>query len=164
MTNSENPAPWLDSGSRGRGSLCDLCELGGDIFGLSHSEGKDVAKTALDLTPEEYRAYHPGKEWDQEVVAARWDRAWEVARDAARLLREKFGAKRVVVFGSLAHRTLFSPWSDVDLAAWEIPVDRFYRAIAAVIGMGEDIEVDLVDPKDCRPKLREIIEREGIEL
>jgi predicted nucleotidyltransferase len=123
-----------------------------------------VARTALDLTPEEYRAYHPGKQWDEEQVAARWSRAWEVARTAAQLLREKFGAMRVVVFGSLAHRASFSPWSDVDLAAWGIPVDQYYRAVAAVTGMTSDLGIDLVDPNDCRPRLREVIEREGIDL
>jgi len=123
-----------------------------------------VARTALDLTPEEFRAYRPGKEWDKQQVAERWDRAWAVARVAAGLLREKFGAKRVVVFGSLAHQALFSPWSDVDLAAWGIPADQYYRAVAAVTGMSADFEVDLVDPTECRPRLRQVIEREGIDL
>ena len=123
-----------------------------------------MARTALDLTPEEYQAYHPGKEWDQELVAARRDRAWEVARAAARLLREKFGAKRVVAFGSLAHRAWFTPWSDVDLAAWGIAPDKYFKAVAAVMDIRSDFEVQLVDVDCCFQKLREVIEQQGIDL
>lgn len=125
-----------------------------------------MAKTAVDLTAEEARTYQPGKgkAWDEARLGERREQAWTVARAAARLLREKYGAKRVVVFGSLAHRAWFSPWSDVDLAAWGIPADQFYRAVAAVTGTTADFEVDLVDPAECRTRLRQVIEREGIDL
>lgn len=123
-----------------------------------------MARTALDLTPEERRAYRPGREWDEKEVAERWEHAWEVARSAARLLREKFGATRVVVFGSLAHRAWFTPWSDVDLAAWGIPADEFYRAVAAVTALPSEFDVDLVEPEGCLPGMRQAIERYGIDL
>jgi len=70
----------------------------------------------------------------------------------------------VVAFGSLAHPAWFSPWSDMDLAAWGIPADQFYRAVAAATGFSPDFEVDLLDPEGCRPTVREFIEREGIDL
>ena len=123
-----------------------------------------MARTALDLTAEERWTDRPGRELDQKQVVERWGQAWEVARAAARLLREKFWAGRIVVFGSLAHRAWFTPWSDVDLAAWGIPADQFYQAVAAVTAITSDLEVDLVDPEGCRPKLRQAIEREGIDL
>jgi predicted nucleotidyltransferase len=123
-----------------------------------------MARTALDLTPEEAQTYHPKGRRDERQVAEQWERAWAVAQTAARLLRDRFGAKRVVVFGSLAHRAWFGPWSDIDLAAWGIPADLFYRAVAAVTGITADFDVDLVDPEDCRPRLRQAIEREGIDL
>jgi predicted nucleotidyltransferase len=123
-----------------------------------------MARTALDLTPEEFRNYRPGREWDEKQVKERRDQAWAVARVAARVLREMFGAKRVVVFGSLAHQSWFTPWSDVDLAAWGIPPDQFYRAVAAVADASSDIEVQLVDLDGCLPKLREVIEQQGIDL
>lgn len=123
-----------------------------------------MARTALDLTAEERRTYRPGREWDQKQVVEQWGQAWEVARAAARLLREKFGPRRVVVFGSLAHQAWFTSWSDIDLAAWGIPADQFYRAVAAVTGITSDLEVDLVDPEGCRPRMRQVIEREWIDL
>lgn len=123
-----------------------------------------MARTALDLTAEELRSYRPGTEPDAQQVAKRWEQAWEVARKAAHLLRERFGARRVVVFGSLAHRAWFTPWSDIDLAAWGISADQFYRAVAAVTGISPDFEVNLLDPEGCRPTVRQTIRSEGIDL
>lgn len=123
-----------------------------------------MARTARDLTAEELRMYRPGPKFDEQQMAERWEQAWKVARAAAHLLREKFEAKRVVVFGSLVHRDWFSPWSDIDLATWGIPPERFYRAVAAVTSIHPDFEVDLVDPKSCRPSVLRFIEREGVDL
>jgi predicted nucleotidyltransferase len=123
-----------------------------------------MVRTALDLTPEEMRQFHPGKERDVDLTEERWKKAWTVARTAARLLRERFGATRVVAFGSLAHRAWFSPTSDVDLAAWGIGDSEYYRAVAAVTGISSDFRVDLVDPETCRPSMRRSIDQEGIDL
>ncbi len=90
--------------------------------------------------------------------------AWRLSRRAARLLRTRFGARRVIVFGSLTHADWFNLWSDIDLAAWGIPPERFYAAVAAVTGLSPHFKVDLVDPETCRPELRELIEHEGIEI
>ena len=123
-----------------------------------------MAKTVLDLTTEELRSYQPGREPNVLEVTKRWEQGWETARRAARLLREEFGATRVVAFGSLIHRDWFTPWSDIDLAAWGIPAEQFYRAVAAVTSISPDFEVNLVDPKDCRPAVRKVFEREGLDL
>lgn len=126
-----------------------------------------MAKTALTLNREIWRTYRPGA-WkdaaDTSYTTSRWERAWQVAREAARQLREEFAPTRVVVFGSLAHRAWFTPWSDIDLAAWDIPPEAFYRAVALVTGLSSEFEVDLVAPEACSPALRRVIEQEGIEL
>ena len=121
-----------------------------------------MGKTALQLSEKEWQAYRPGSRIIEEPNLDRWDRAWEVARTAASLLRERFGATRIVVFGSLAHDDWFSPWSDIDLAAWGIPPDAFFRAVAAVTGLSAEFKIDLVDPQDCRPALRHAIDGEGV--
>ncbi|MGB9792774.1 MAG: nucleotidyltransferase family protein [Thermacetogeniaceae bacterium] len=90
--------------------------------------------------------------------------AWQVAVRAAAILKERYGAKKVVVFGSLVDRSRFTRWSDVDLAAWGIPDERFYAAVGAVTGISEKFKVDLLDPEDCRASLRRAIESEGVEL
>ena len=95
------------------------------------------------------------------AVSRDYDRISEIAGD---LLRRRFGATRVVVFGSLAHREWFTLWSDIDLAAWGIPPDSFYRAVAVVTGLSTEFEVELVAPEDCQPTLRRAIEQEGVEI
>jgi predicted nucleotidyltransferase len=123
-----------------------------------------MAKTALELTAEELRSYRPGRRPDVSQIEEQWEQAWEVARTAARLLRERFQATRVVAFGSLSHRGWFTPWSDIDLAAWGIPADKFYRAVAAITGINSDFEVNLVDLEGCPLAIRQAIEREGTDV
>lgn len=91
-----------------------------------------MAKTALDLTADELHLYRPARSPGKWQGAERRARALELARRAARLLRERFGVEQVVAFGSLVHIEWFSRWSDIDLAAWNIPADQFFRAVAAV--------------------------------
>jgi predicted nucleotidyltransferase len=94
----------------------------------------------------------------------RRNRAWQLAHQAARLLKERFGATRVVLFGSLARHEGFSLWSDVDLAAWGLRPDKTFRAVLAVMELDPEIEINLVDMAACRPELRAVIEQEGLEL
>jgi predicted nucleotidyltransferase len=121
-----------------------------------------MGNTALELSKKEWQAYRPDSRIVNEANRDRLDRAWELARTAADMLRERFGANGVVVFGSLAHDEWFTRWSDIDLAAWGIPPDVFFRAVAAVTGLSAEFRIDLVDPRDCRPALRQVIEREGV--
>lgn len=124
--------------------------------------------TAREVTPEEMALYQATarRRWEQEQreLAQRQERAWELARQAATLLRERFDATRVVVFGSLVHQDCFTPWSDIDLAAWGIRPKDTFRAIGAVMDIDREIEINLVDVATCRPSLLTTIEREGVEL
>jgi uncharacterized protein len=129
-----------------------------------------MGKTALELSQEEQRAFQPAeairqrnKDRQNEIEIRRRE-AWLLARKAAGLLKSEFGAARVVVFGSLAREDWFTTWSDVDLAAWGISPARYFEAIATLTGLSPIIRIDLVDPESCRPKLRDTIEREGVEL
>ena len=121
-----------------------------------------MGKTALELSKKEWQAYRPASRITENADPERLRRAWHVARTAAELLRGRFGATRVVAFGSLVHDDWFTRWSDIDLAAWGIPPDAFSRAVAAVTGLSAEFKIDLVDPEDCRPALRQAIDREGI--
>ena len=57
-----------------------------------------------------------------------------IARSLARLLVDRYGARRVILTGSLA-RGNFVQGSDIDLAAEGIAADDFYRA-------GAELEVE----------------------
>ena len=124
-----------------------------------------MPKTLLELAPEQRRAYTglSSRAGTQSAVSDD-KRAWAVARLAARLLRDRFGATRVVVFGSLVDPAAFSRWSDIDMAVWGVPAPLFYRAVASVSAQSPEYHVDLVSPEDCRPEMRRAIEREGVEL
>ncbi|MBN2548925.1 MAG: nucleotidyltransferase domain-containing protein [Anaerolineales bacterium] len=91
-------------------------------------------------------------------------KAWDIAKQAAQLLRTRFHAARVVVFGSLIHEGCFTRWSDVDLAAWGIPSQDTFRALGAVMDLSDEVEINLVDVNTCRSSLLEVIEKEGIDL
>ena len=129
-----------------------------------------MAQTALDLSPQQWQLYRPSQlieASDPEQtkrLQRRRQQAWRIARQAANLLRDQYGAVRVIAFGSLVHDDWFTLWSDIDLAAWGIPPDRFYSAIAAVTGLNSAFRIDLVDPDSCRPALRRTMEREGVAL
>jgi predicted nucleotidyltransferase len=92
------------------------------------------------------------------------EQAWNAARRAAELLKERFGVTRVVVFGSLVHRGCFTRWSDIDLAAWGIASEDTLRAIGYVMDLETPFEINLVDIQTARPSILKIIEQEGVEI
>lgn len=124
--------------------------------------------TALKTSPEEMAVYRAAarrrQEQEQQELARLQERAWQAARRAAKLLKEQFGAMRVVVFGSLVHRNCFTRWSDVDIAAWGIRPEDTFRAIGAVMDIDAEPKVNLVDVGACRSLLLSTIEQEGVEL
>ncbi len=126
-----------------------------------------MALTALDLSREELKKYHPREAVRRRraktrvEVAKRRRRAYAVALKAAKLLKTKFGAKEVILFGSLARRGGFTLYSDIDLAARGIPSDRYLTAMDTVLYLDADFKIDLVDIETCLPAMREEIEKEG---
>jgi len=104
--------------------------------------------------------------WQAEKVQRnlRRERAWDLARQAAELLKCDFGVTRVVVFGSLTQEDCFTEWSDVDLAAWGLTPKNWLKAIGAVNRLSDEIELNLVDVECCSPGLLAAIEREGVPL
>ena len=122
------------------------------------------SKTALDIGQSKWVQYQPfapdAKEKSSTSLA---QEAHSVAKKIAEELVKRFGAKRVVLFGSLA-RGDFSSWSDIDLAVWGIPAAKFFKAVSFASGISDVWRVDLVDTQDCTRALREIILEEGTEL
>jgi uncharacterized protein len=129
-----------------------------------------MAKTARDLSREDWRAFHPDKMYqnlkntDNFDLEKRMENALTLAHDVAKILKQKYGAQRVVLIGSLLNAARFTPWSDIDIAVWGIASGKFYQAVAAVTGMSAEFKIDLIDPETCRPALLEALEKEGREL
>jgi predicted nucleotidyltransferase len=123
-----------------------------------------MARTAVDLTAEEVAQYRDAARRErvrrEELRRTREHRAQELAGQAANLLRERFGATRVVLFGSLA-RGDFSLWSDVDIAVWGTDPGRWLDVIWDVFELAADIDVNVVIAEGASPGLLATVEREG---
>ena len=123
--------------------------------------------TALDLSPEELKKYHPReavrrrKAETRVEVAKRRRRAMSAAHKAAELLKTKFGAKEVILFGSLARRGSFTLYSDIDLAARGIYPDDYLSAMESVLYLDAEFKIDLVGIETCSPTMRKNIEKDG---
>jgi predicted nucleotidyltransferase len=120
------------------------------------------------ISSEEMATYREGArrrhQAEVEALRVREDRARGLAREAASLLREHFTIERIVLFGSLIHPGSFTKWSDVDVAAWGLQPRETFKAIGMVMDLDQEIMVNLVDMDCCKPSIREVIEREGIDL
>jgi predicted nucleotidyltransferase len=125
-------------------------------------------RTAAEIGPSGWREYvaatRERARREAALLSRRRSRAWELARAAAGLLRQKYGASRVVVFGSLVHPGRFTRWSDVDLAAWGLDPDRAMRAVMEVHELDAEIRVNLVEAETAHPHLLAVIEEEGQDI
>lgn len=86
----------------------------------------------------------------------------EVARKCAQILKQSFGAQRVVLFGSLLDPERMTWHSDIDLAVWGLPEEDYFKAGAA-IERGHEFPVDLVEVQHAKPHILKAIEQ-GMEL
>lgn len=119
--------------------------------------------------PEELAVYRDTairlREQDREAEKERRERGWVAARAAADLLRSRFHATRVVVFGSLAREnTSFTRWSDIDIAAWGLAERDSLHALGAVFDMDTGFEMNMIDVNVCKLAILESIAREGIDI
>jgi predicted nucleotidyltransferase len=100
-----------------------------------------------------------------ERLEARRTLAWDLARRAAAILKEKYGATRVVVFGSLTRGPgHFYARSDVDLAVWGLNERLYFRAMGTLLELAGDIEIDLVEAEFARSEIQNAIGKDGVEL
>jgi predicted nucleotidyltransferase len=126
--------------------------------------------TALELTREEWKRYvdsalrrveppelTPEEQQAREQLLAR-------VHAAAAMLKTRFAARRVVLFGSLAHAAWFMPDSDVDLAVEGLANKDYWQAWKMVEEIISDRPVDLIEIEAVGESLRRAIERYGVEL
>ena len=127
--------------------------------------------TALELSRKDWKTYLKAAsrradlpdELTQEERSER-ERLLGRIRDAAALIKERFGAKRIVLFGSLAHASWFVHDSDVDLAVQGLVGDDYWKAWGLAEKIVKDRPVDFIDIETARESLKRAIERYGIEL
>lgn len=100
----------------------------------------------------------------KERLSQRHQQAWETAKHAALLLKDEFGATRVVAFGSLLQPQLFHLRSDIDLAVWGLNESDYYRAVSRLLSLTPDMEIDLIEFEHARQTLQTVIENNGVVL
>ena len=120
----------------------------------------------MQISPEKMEVYRRNA-WErsrkrQKELDLRRERSLVLARKAAEILKEEFGATRVVLYGSLLKPSLFHLRSDVDLAVWN--VQHYFKAVARLLDLDPEIEVNLAPFEDLRPELQLVINNEGVEL
>jgi hypothetical protein len=98
----------------------------------------------------------------QEAGRVRAERLRALAPAAARLLRRS-GARRVVLFGSLAPGNEPGPSCDLDLAVEGLPRERYFRVLAELQELAAG-PVDLVELERAPESLRARIADEGVPL
>lgn len=123
------------------------------------------SSTAKNIPQEELKQFHPFKRIAGMNPAAtgRQEAAKKIAESLAKVLKERFLASRVMLFGS-ATRNDFGPWSDIDLAVWGISNADYFKAVAYTTGFSSVFKVDLVSAADCSQSLLQHITQTGIEL
>ena len=113
--------------------------------------------TALELTRKEWRRYiesarhrTPLPEPTPSELKER-ERLLGRVRKAADVLKTRFGARSVILFGSLAHKAWFTSKSDVDLAVEGLDADDYWEAWRVIEELITDpIEDSIANVEDIK--------------
>ncbi len=85
----------------------------------------------------------------------RKEQALEAAEACIRLLKERFGARRVILFGSIARQGTWHGRSDIDLAVEGLAPAEFFPAYSACRDLlPRGLELDLVPLGSAYPEMR----------
>ena len=128
--------------------------------------------TALELTPAEREQYiqalrQHANAFDEPLSAVdqqAHDELLERVRRVADGIKKQYGARRVILFGSLAHGAWFHPDSDVDLAVEGLEDSAYWDAWGLAEKIINDRNVDVIDLATASRSLKKAIERYGVEL
>lgn len=126
--------------------------------------------TALEMQREDWRRYKrgvdkrsaprrstPEEQQERDLLLAR-------ARELAKLLKRQFGVQKVVLFGSLARMSWFTPGSDVDMAVEGLETKKYWQAWKLAEDIIADRPVDFVEIESVSDSLKRAIDRYGMEL
>ena len=131
--------------------------------------GEFIMPTALELGRKGWQPYLEAARQQPvtELTAAMQQRREHLLHrvgEAAAAIKARYGAERVVLFGSLAHAAWFVPNSDVDLAVEGLKNEDYWGAWRLVEEIIGDRTVDLVELETAGESLKQSIQRHGIDL
>jgi Uma2 family endonuclease len=145
--------PWI-GGSRGSRNVLGM---------LLRTEG--LARAVTVLHPREWVAALMQVEQDRGTEAARRQHWWEIARQAAALLRERFGLRKLVVIGDLVRAVPLNVWSMITLIALDIPKSQSDWDMYQVLHerFRDEPDINLVDYKRASRSEQQAVGSEGVE-
>ncbi|MEL6602500.1 MAG: nucleotidyltransferase domain-containing protein [Cyanobacteria bacterium J06614_10] len=113
---------------------------------------------------ERYRLTFRRRQAEREVwQRSRQQQGQQIARQAAQLLKQSFGAQRVWLFGSMLTPERIRAESDIDIAVEGLADERYLEALGQLLDLS-DFSVDLVQVEYARERLRSAIARKGVLL
>ncbi|MEL6901277.1 MAG: nucleotidyltransferase domain-containing protein [Cyanobacteria bacterium J06606_4] len=113
---------------------------------------------------ERYRLTFRRRQAEREVwQRSRQQQGQQIARQAAQLLKQSFGAQRVWLFGSMLTPERIQAESDIDIAVEGLADERYLEALGQLLDLS-DFSVDLVQVEYARERLRSAIARKGVLL
>jgi predicted nucleotidyltransferase len=96
-----------------------------------------------------------------EATEKRREQALAAAEVCAKVLTERFGARRVILFGSLAGQGAWHARSDIDLAVEGLAPSEFFSAYSVCRDLlPRGLELDLVPLEKAHPEMRARLLRE----
>jgi predicted nucleotidyltransferase len=126
--------------------------------------------TALELTREQWQPYidaarrRPAPPRPTPAEQRKREQLLSRVHKASAALKTRFGARRVILFGSLIDAEWFAPDSDVDLAVEGLAPEAFWQAWRLVEDIIDDRPVDLIEVETAKPSLLQAIQQYGIEM
>jgi predicted nucleotidyltransferase len=126
-----------------------------------------MAHTVNTLSPTDLAAYRKSLKQRQQIkkpVSSRIQKAHALAQQAASILKDQFGVKKVALFGSVVNPSLFHAKSDVDLAVWGLSGRTYFQAVGVLQALDKDFKIDLISFDEAPLSLQEVIQRDGEEL
>jgi Uma2 family endonuclease len=115
------------------------------------------------LHPRAWIAALHAEEHEQQRDLGRRDAWWGIARQAAALLHQRFGAARVAVIGDLLRSAPLGYWSDLTLVAWGLR-RRDHDLYAALDALGTEPRIDVRRAEDASPRQRVAFADEAVDV
>ena len=89
---------------------------------------------------------------------------WQIVNEAAKLLREQYGATRLGIIGDLVKPEPLNFWSEITLVAWDLPQEVARESYLAVSELSDSPKLHLLDAKDSTPTQEQAIASELVEI
>jgi len=123
--------------------------------------------TALELGKKGWKPFLGNKRISPQITDLQMierDKLLVLVSQAANKLKQKYSIRKIILFGSLAHKAWFNEKSDVDLAVEGLSPNNYLQAWREIEDIITDSKIDFVDMSEISDPIKNIINSEGIEL